>query len=477
MGNHFPEVKNFRVHNVELHEQEGHIENLELLLDLQYQGNFRLSIDADMMLGKKGFLSLKVKHISGLARLQFTRHPYTHWSLSFVGDPKVDLAVESQFQGRQMQSNVTSLISNQIRKAIRRKHTLPNYKLRYKPFFNYVEEDLDLTGVAPNGVLEINVSELSRLRAPGHLTRVYCTLTLAPFPWVQAKQKNNESIIISIDLEIHKAKNQQIGIVFKQNDQLVIIEAIIPNTPAAKANIKKNDILQSIEGKRVTHINSVAKIIKSLNRNKFILRIERTVSGLIKNDAILDDLIDEYEDFNDFNISFSKNSDSVQIGSSSTTTASVAKLTRINSKECTSSGESSHSNTPSNSPFKSNENLQAKPKASSRNNSEGRSTSSMSEEPVQKTVKVSEETSSFPQHSTIDCDFNTFIRLDDLCSFNLQDSFVYLNLGVFGRSKDDNVLLGYLNIPINNILVECNESNLGHYLKKFPLTPPDVPNL
>lgn len=130
MGSQFPEIKNFRLHAVDLHPDEGHIESLDVLLDLHYEGNFRLTIDADMVLGKKGSLALRVKQVSGLARLQFTRKPYTHWSLSFINDPKVELDVQSHFQGRQMQSNITSLISNQIRKAIRRKHTLPNYKLR-----------------------------------------------------------------------------------------------------------------------------------------------------------------------------------------------------------------------------------------------------------------------------------------------------------------------------------------------------------
>lgn len=59
MGGQFPEIKNLRVHNADLHDTEGHIENLDLLLDLQYRGNFRLSIDADMVLGKKGSLTLK----------------------------------------------------------------------------------------------------------------------------------------------------------------------------------------------------------------------------------------------------------------------------------------------------------------------------------------------------------------------------------------------------------------------------------
>lgn len=48
-----------KVLNADLHDTEGHIENLEVVLDIHYQGNFRMSIDADMVLGKKGFLSVK----------------------------------------------------------------------------------------------------------------------------------------------------------------------------------------------------------------------------------------------------------------------------------------------------------------------------------------------------------------------------------------------------------------------------------
>lgn len=44
--------------NTNLHET-GHLEDVELVLDINYLGNFHVSIDADMVLGKKGFLSIK----------------------------------------------------------------------------------------------------------------------------------------------------------------------------------------------------------------------------------------------------------------------------------------------------------------------------------------------------------------------------------------------------------------------------------
>ena len=146
LGNHFPNIKNITIEDVKLDSNEGHIDTVSLCLDLDYTGNFLLSIDAKMKFGKTAYLSIKgnknlrfsspltrfipVNKVNGLVRLQFTRHPYTHWSFSFYSDPVIELEVESHFQGRQLQSNITSLIVHQIKKAIRRKHTLPNYKIR-----------------------------------------------------------------------------------------------------------------------------------------------------------------------------------------------------------------------------------------------------------------------------------------------------------------------------------------------------------
>jgi len=59
LGDQFPDVKSLSVHNVELDKDEQRIENLDLLLDINYVGNFTTSIDADMVLGKKGSITLR----------------------------------------------------------------------------------------------------------------------------------------------------------------------------------------------------------------------------------------------------------------------------------------------------------------------------------------------------------------------------------------------------------------------------------
>lgn len=294
-----------------------------------------------------------------MARLQFTRNPYTHWSLSFLGDPELDLAIESKYQGRQMQSNITSLISNQIRKAVRRKHTLPNYKLRYKPFFHKTpDEEVGDGDIQPNGVLEVKVSEISRLMCPGQLTDIYCTLTMASLAFVEARQQDDRHVKVSLDVEIHKAKNQQIGIVFKQSTaDSVEIEAVLPNTPACKSNLKIGDILLAIEGKRVTSIQQVAKVIKSLQSNVFCLRIDRIIPGIIRNDAILEDL-DNYEDLGDLRAGYSATKPPEAEALLPAATTLKPQLLRtalpvsLSAEKTGTSSESSLSNTPTNSPKK-----------------------------------------------------------------------------------------------------------------------------
>lgn len=70
------------MHNVQLDEAEQRIENLDLLLDINYIGNFSTSIDADMVLGKKGSIMLKgnVTHIyliNILGNIVFYSHLYS----------------------------------------------------------------------------------------------------------------------------------------------------------------------------------------------------------------------------------------------------------------------------------------------------------------------------------------------------------------------------------------------------------------
>ncbi|XP_016985251.1 PDZ domain-containing protein 8 [Drosophila rhopaloa] len=478
LGDQFPDIKSLSVHNVELDKDEQRIENLDLLLDINYVGNFTTSIDADMVLGKKGSITLKVKQLSGMARLQFTRKPYTHWSLSFLGDPELILDIESKYQGRQMQSNITNLISNQIRKAVRRKHTLPNYKLRYKPFFHWTaEEDAGDCDIQPNGLLTVKLAELSRLMAYPGASETYCTITLAPVPFIEANQRDSRNVLISMDVFIHKAKNQQIGIVFKQSgSQVVRIESVLPNTPACKSNLLAGDVLVAIEGRPVTTIQQIAKVVKTLQATVFSLRIERIIPGIIRNDAILEDF-DKYDDLGDLPNPCQSRPEPDEPAPAEQVPKHLVVKPGL-------------SGTPTNSPKKSNLIAKAIKKTMSRESSDkdrdkekdrdkdkdkdkdrDKDKDKDKDKERSRTDEAEEPVNYFYQHSTIDCAFSPLIHMDDVCSFQLDTSSRFLNVCVFGKSAGESVLLGYNNVQIGQVLVECSETSLNQCLKQISLNP------
>jgi hypothetical protein len=59
LGTQFPTVKSVSIKDAVLHPRHQHIETLELCLDLEYSGGFQLSIDANLLLGKAAYLSVK----------------------------------------------------------------------------------------------------------------------------------------------------------------------------------------------------------------------------------------------------------------------------------------------------------------------------------------------------------------------------------------------------------------------------------
>lgn len=61
LGTEFPNIKDISIDNVKLDKKEGHIDTISLCLNLDYTGNFLLSIDARMKFGKTAYLSIKGK--------------------------------------------------------------------------------------------------------------------------------------------------------------------------------------------------------------------------------------------------------------------------------------------------------------------------------------------------------------------------------------------------------------------------------
>lgn len=129
LGNVLPVFKTVKLIRPVVCNEEGCPEELGFEVDLEYNGGFHLAIDADLVFGKSAYLFVKISRVMGKLKLVFTRLPFTHWSFSFMDDPVILFEVKSQFEGRPM-PQLTSIIVNQFKKVIKRKHTLPNYKIR-----------------------------------------------------------------------------------------------------------------------------------------------------------------------------------------------------------------------------------------------------------------------------------------------------------------------------------------------------------
>lgn len=129
LGNSLPLFKSARLMKPVAASDDGVPEELNFEVDVEYNGGFHLAIDVELVFGKSAYLFVKMRRVVGRLRLQFTRTPFSHWSFAFLDDPLVDFEARSQFEGRPL-PQLTSIIVNQLKRVIKKKHTLPNYKIR-----------------------------------------------------------------------------------------------------------------------------------------------------------------------------------------------------------------------------------------------------------------------------------------------------------------------------------------------------------
>ncbi|XP_028046600.1 PDZ domain-containing protein 8 isoform X2 [Monomorium pharaonis] len=506
LGTQFPTIKGLEVADSKIDADTGLLESLDLALDLHYSGNFQLSIDVKMLLGKTAYMALQVKRISGKARLQFTRVPYTHWSLSFYSDPILELEVQSQFQGRQLQPQIISIITSQIRRAVKRKHTLPRYKLRYKPFFRRLnDEAVDLSEVASTqltpGYLEVVLLEISRLNlTPIVLNNgedvsqieVYCTMSVDFTPWIYLTQYSGVPYMV-LDLIICKTASQQLGVVFKQEvvseigQMCVLVETIVSGSPAAIAEMRKGDILVAVDGKKVSNMNQVAKFVKSAVQRRFIIRVERRYSKSTDSNE-RGQRIDEKTAF--LERKASKSDFTSRLDSPSAEDAGKIKFEgQIKFSDLRDSDTDLADTRSETSKFfkRRKSSIQTEEVAQTPDTTPSRristiSTSSASSSNVQFYLPDDSSMTNISDlyHNTKEKQCTSLITFEETKSFRIDSELQYLNVGVWGRVKGSEMspkLLGYINAPIKLILAQCCTSTTGHYLKCHALLPPESVSL
>ncbi|XP_035730309.1 PDZ domain-containing protein 8-like isoform X2 [Vespa mandarinia] len=511
LGTQFPTIKGLEVADSKIDADTGLLESLDLSLDLHYSGNFQMSIDVKMLLGKTAYMALQVKRVTGRARLQFTRVPYTHWSLSFYSDPILELEVQSQFQGRQLQPQIISLITGQIRRAVRRKHTLPRYKMRYKPFFRRLNDEVidlsEVAGVQINpGCLEVTLLEVSRLNVGPNMVNaedvsqieVHCTMSIDSTPWVHLTQYNGVTYMI-LDLIISKTSSQQLGVVFKQElvpeigQVCVLVETIVSASPAAIAEMRKGDILIAVDGKKVNNMNQVAKLVKSAVQRRFIIRVERKYlkvdtekqACIIKSDSEIKSGMEKISE---------RRTDALGIKGDGTID-DISKVKLEGPMKFLEPKDTDGESVIDRSEFSSR--LFRRRRSSSTHISE-ETTQQMPETPSRRISTASSQSTTSGNIQFCLIDDNNVTNLSDLYyttkekgyaslitfeetrNFQIDSEQHYLNIGVWGRVKSNEYtpkLLGYINAPIKLIVAQCAKSSTGHYLKCHPLLPPESASL
>ncbi|XP_033276840.1 PDZ domain-containing protein 8 isoform X3 [Orcinus orca] len=239
-------------------------EELAFEAEVEYSGGFHLAIDVDLVFGKSAYLFVKLSRVVGRLRFVLTRVPFTHWFFSFVEDPLIDFEVRSQFEGRPM-PQLTSIIVNQLKKVIKRKHTLPSYKIRLLIFGSYDRE-----------------------------ANIHCTLELSSGLWEEKQRSSIKTV------ELIKGNLQSVGLTLRLVQSTdgyaghVIIETVAPNSPAAIADLQRGDRLIAIGGVKITSTLQVLKLIKQAG-DRVLVYYERPV-GQSNQGAVLQDNFGQLED-------------------------------------------------------------------------------------------------------------------------------------------------------------------------------------
>ncbi|XP_047126500.1 PDZ domain-containing protein 8 isoform X1 [Hydra vulgaris] len=289
LGDSLPVFKNATVMKVDTSSPTQVPKELDIAVDVEYSGGFIISLDVGLIFGKSAHFTVELNSLTGRLRLQLTRNPCTHWSFSFyevLFDPLMDLKVESDFEGKNL-PKLTTFISNQIRKSIKKKHTLPNYKVRYKPFFvqekpqdgkNEIYYHNSLITV---GKLDIEIVECTRLPPLPKGSHIYCTLSLDSLPWKE-DMPLRRSLWPVHEVLICRAPSGVIGISFFQEVETlddekiesVLIKTVTPNSPASHVDVQIGDILISVNNVDVVTMKQAVRLIKNAG-NKFTLKLQR----------------------------------------------------------------------------------------------------------------------------------------------------------------------------------------------------------
>eukprot|EP00117_Sycon_ciliatum_P014742 scpid35824/ scgid14873/ PDZ domain-containing protein 8; Sarcoma antigen NY-SAR-84/NY-SAR-104 len=298
LGNALPVFDNISVERCRASDAGDVLEELDIAADISYSGGFHIAIDAMLVLGKSASVSVRVNKLEGRVVLKFSRLPFTHWCFAFCKEPDMELDIKSTLAGKSL-DRLTKLIRSQIRRSVRKKHTLPNFKVRYKPFFIRQEaqdEDkkayLNIDGeVLSQGLLKVEVVEATRLPKVQHATHLYCTLGVARDAWAPSGGSPRSRWEVQI-IEVRRERpGASIGAVFREvyeeledeRSALTVVASVKKDSTSYICGLLKDDIILSINGTAVSSLDHAVNIIRSSTQRSLQFEIQRPPAGVYIN--------------------------------------------------------------------------------------------------------------------------------------------------------------------------------------------------
>ncbi len=247
-----------------------------------------------LVFGYKCQLYVKVKRIQGLLRLEFRREPFSHWLIVFQDEPSIDFEIKAYLSTRES-PQLAQIITQQIRRIIRRKQTWPSYKIRYEPFFPSTKQPLKSEIFLPNGnslipgSFKITIDSCDRLSLPFEifnqdehsLLSIFLTININEYKCQDYLQINREQWMKK-ELEfIPKDYRVNIKEVTYMNRKEFLIEEFhpIPNDIEDQEAFKmalenKNIFLMQIQGQQVQSFKQINRFIHgNESRIKILLGI------------------------------------------------------------------------------------------------------------------------------------------------------------------------------------------------------------
>lgn len=320
-----------------------------------------------------------------------------------------------------------------------------------------------------------------------------------------------------LELTLTKVRQQHLGVIFKQEQTCITVDNITPQTPAAQAGLKPGDTILAVENRNVTSISQISKIIKSISGVNVTLRVERIASDYIFKSKQLEKTelktpitttinVDDTEGNCEPDSSGDTVCDSLELSKKFKSLTNIEKVKSDKvPKLISASNENMSKFAQTIGSFSLRKRKQSMERASNESSTKSTPTASSPGTPqhsfkqhlimvpsnimtkkhsiseVPEIVRTDLDTQDVEILSSIvecyrgkEVSISSIMTFNDEYAFNLKDSHKYLNANVWGTTPaGKDVLLGYTNISLTEILNECCSSMLGHYIRTYSFLPPN----